>query len=170
MRVALKLPRISFHKYLFLLIFFYAVLRRRKRNFTLSALSGGSYPAPSDGYTSDCGQGGNRGEHSAGALKSCLRFAQGLCANHHDGVELPRAGGAADAAFKTALDLINYGKANPDTRTFETNGEGAFLHFATELFRKEAAFNYQHVPIETSGLKVTDLIGSRIDAALGANS
>ena len=70
--------------------------------------------------------------------------------------------------FKTARDLINYGKANPNKLTFGTNGEGAFLHFATELFRKDAGFTYHHVPFKSAGLIVTDLIGGRIDAVMSA--
>ena len=74
----------------------------------------------------------------------------------------------ANSPHRTARELIAYAKANPNKLSFGTNGEGVFLHFATELLRKEAGLTYFHVPIKNASLIVTVLIGQRIDAVLTA--
>lgn len=124
--------------------------------------------APTDGYTIGCGQGGNMVivplAYKKVAYDSLKDFAPiSLMASNYLALAVN-----ANSPHKTARELIAHAKANPDKMTFGTNGEGAFLHFATELFRKEAGFTYFHVPFKNAGLIVTDLIGGRIDAVLGA--
>ena len=124
--------------------------------------------APADGYTIGCGQGGNMViiplAHKKVAYDSHKDFAPiAMMASNFLALAVH-----PNTPFKTPRDLINYGKANPGKLTFGTNGEGAFLHFATELFRKEAGFTYHHVPFKTSSIIVTDLIGGRIDAVMAA--
>ncbi len=124
--------------------------------------------APTDGYTIGCGQGGNMVivplAYKKVAYDSLKDFAPiTLMASNFLALAVH-----PNVPFKTARELIIYGKANPGKLNFGTNGEGAFLHFATELFRKEAGFTYYHVPFKNAGLIVTDLIGGRIDATLSA--
>ena len=124
--------------------------------------------APADGYTIGCGQGGNMVviplAYKKVAYDSIKDFAPiTLLASNYLALAVH-----PNVPFKTTRELINYGKANPDKLAFGTNGEGGFLHFATELFRKEAGFTYFHVPFKNAGLIVTDLIGGRIDATLSA--
>lgn len=124
--------------------------------------------APADGYTIGCGQGGNMVivplAYKKVAYDSIKDFQPlALMASNYLALAVP-----AQSQFKTTRELIAYAKANPNKLTFGTNGEGAFLHFATELFRREAGFTYFHVPFKNAGLIVTDLIGGRIDATLGA--
>ena len=124
--------------------------------------------APADGYTIGCGQGGNM-------VIIPLAYKKVAYDSHKDFAPIAMMASNflalavhPNTPFKTARDLINYGKANPNKLTFGTNGEGAFLHFATELFRKDAGFTYHHVPFKSAGLIVTDLIGGRIDAVMSA--
>lgn len=124
--------------------------------------------APADGYTIGCGQGGNMViiplAYKKVAYDSYKDFAPiAMMASNFLALAVH-----PNTPFKTTRDLITYGKTNPGKLTFGTNGEGAFLHFATELFRKEAGFTYHHVPFKTAGTIVTDLIGGRIDAVMGA--
>jgi tripartite-type tricarboxylate transporter receptor subunit TctC len=70
--------------------------------------------------------------------------------------------------FKTTADLINHAKANPGKVSFGTTGEGAFLHFATELLRIQAGFTYLHVPYKSNALIMTEIMGGQIDATLGS--
>ncbi len=124
--------------------------------------------APADGYTIGCGQGGNMVivplAYKKIAYDSLKDFAPiTLMASNFLALAVH-----PNVPFKNTRELITYGKANPGKLNFGTNGEGAFLHFATELFRKEAGFSYYHVPFKNAGLIVTDLIGGRIDATLSA--
>jgi tripartite-type tricarboxylate transporter receptor subunit TctC len=124
--------------------------------------------APTDGYTIGCGQGGNMVivplAYKKVAYDSIRDFAPiALMVSNYLALAVH-----ANSPHKTARELIAFAKANPDKLSFGTNGEGAFLHFATELLRKEAGFTYFHVPFKNAGLIVTDLIGQRIDAVLGA--
>jgi len=124
--------------------------------------------APTDGYTIGCGQGGNMViiplAYKKVAYDSHKDFAPiALMASNFLALAVH-----PNTPFKTTRELITYGKANPGKLTFGTNGEGAFLHFATELFRKAAGFTYHHVPFKTASIIVTDLIGGRIDAVMSA--
>jgi len=73
-----------------------------------------------------------------------------------------------NAPFNTVDELIKYGKANPGKVTFGTNGEGAFLHFATEQFRMQAGFSYLHVPYKSMSAVFTEMLGNQIDATLAS--
>jgi tripartite-type tricarboxylate transporter receptor subunit TctC len=124
--------------------------------------------APTDGYTIGCGQGGNMViiplAYKKVAYDSFKDYAPiAMMATNFLALAVHPS-----APFSNARDLINYGKKNPGKLAFGTNGEGAFLHFATELFRKEAGFTYHHVPFKTAATIVTDLIGGRIDAVMAA--
>ncbi len=124
--------------------------------------------ASTDGYTIGCGQGGNMViiplAYQKVAYDSQKDFAPiAMMASNFLALAVN-----PNTPFKTTRELIAHAKANPGKLTFGTNGEGAFLHFATELFRKEAGFTYHHVPFKTASLIVTDLIGGRIDAVMSA--
>ncbi len=124
--------------------------------------------APADGYTIGCGQGGNMVVLPISQRKVpydthkdfapiALMASNFLALAVHPSVP-----------FKNVRDLITYAKANPGKLTFGTTGEGAFLHFATELFRREAGFTYLHVPFKSTTAIFTDIMGGRIDATLGS--
>ena len=124
--------------------------------------------APSDGYTLGCGQGGNM-------VIVPIAYKKVAYDTHKD--FLPVALMASNflalvvhptVPFKNVKELMTYARANPAKLTFGTTGEGAFLHFATELLRTKAGFTYLHVPYKTYPNVATDLMGGRLDASLGS--
>jgi tripartite-type tricarboxylate transporter receptor subunit TctC len=73
-----------------------------------------------------------------------------------------------DAPFKTTQELIAYAKAHPGKVTFGTNGEGAFLHFATEQFSQMAGYDYLHVPYKAISDVFSQMMGNQIDASMAS--
>ena len=124
--------------------------------------------APNDGYTLGCGQGGNMvivplayAKVAYDSRKDFTPMAM-MASNFVALVVSPKA------PFKTVKELIDYGKANPGKLTFGTNGEGAFLHFATEQLRLMAGFEYMHVPYKDMGAVFTQMLGGDINASVGS--
>ena len=122
--------------------------------------------APSDGYTIACGQGGNMviapiayQKVPYDTLKDFVPVAV-LVSNFPALVVHP------SVPFRNVNDLITYAKANPGKLSFGSNGEGAFIHFSTELLRTRAGFTYLHVPYKSVQTIVTEIMGGRIDAVL----
>jgi tripartite-type tricarboxylate transporter receptor subunit TctC len=124
--------------------------------------------APADGYTIGCGQGGNMVivpiaykkvayDTNKDFLPIALMASNFLALVVHPSVP-----------FRNVKELVAYARANPGKLSFGSTGEGAFLHFATELLRTKAGFTYLHVPYKTFQNVVTDLIGGRLDASLGS--
>ena len=124
--------------------------------------------APNDGYTLGCGQGGNMVvlplALSKVAYDSRKDFAPVamMASNFLALVVRP------DAPFKTTQELIAYAKANPGKVTFGTNGEGAFLHFATEHFSQMAGYEYLHVPYKAISDVFSQMMGNQIDASMAS--
>ena len=124
--------------------------------------------AAPDGYTLACGQGGNMVivplayEKVAYDTNKDFMPVAVMASNFLALVVNP------NVPFKTTADLINYAKANPARVTFGTTGEGAFLHFATELLRVQDGFTYLHVPYKSAALITTEILGGQIDATLSS--
>ena len=122
--------------------------------------------APPDGYTVGCGQGGNMVivplAYQKVAYDSFKDFAPIalMVSNFLALVVHP------SVPFKSVKDLVTYAKAHPGTLTFGSTGEGAFIHFATELLRTKAGFTYLHVPYKSVSNIFTEIMGGRIDATL----
>lgn len=124
--------------------------------------------APADGYTIACGQGGNLSviPHTMKNVpyKALQDFAPiALVATNYLALVA-----ANNAPFKSTADLVKYLKANPGKVTFATNGQGAFLHMATELFRSSVGFEYIHVPFKGIGSMAQELLANRVDAAFSS--
>ena len=124
--------------------------------------------APPDGYTIGCGQGGNMVIVPLAYQKVAYDSKKDF-----DPIALMASNFLAlmvspNAPFNTVDELIKYGKANPGKVTFGTNGEGAFLHFATEQFRMQAGFSYLHVPYKSMSAVFTEMLGNQIDATLAS--
>ena len=124
--------------------------------------------APADGYTLGCGQGGNMvivplayAKVAYDSRKDFTPMAM-MASNFLALVVSPKT------PFKTVKELIDYGKANPGKLTFGTNGEGAFLHFASEQFRMMSGFEYLHVPYKDMGAVFTQMLGGEISASMGS--
>ena len=124
--------------------------------------------APADGYTIACGQGGNLSviPHTMKNVpyKALQDFAPvALVATNYLALVA-----ANNAPFKTTAELVKHLKANPGKVTFATNGQGAFLHMATELFRSSVGFEYIHVPFKGIGSMAQELLANRVDAAFSS--
>ena len=124
--------------------------------------------APADGHTLACGQGGNMVivplAYQKVPYDSIKDFAPvSVMASNFLALAVN-----PNVPFKTVADLVAHAKANPGKVSFGTNGEGAFLHFATELLRVQAGFSYLHVPYKSNALIMTEILGGQIDATLGS--
>jgi tripartite-type tricarboxylate transporter receptor subunit TctC len=124
--------------------------------------------ATPDGYTIACGQGGNMSviPHTMKDVpyKALEDFAPvALVATNYLALVA-----SPSAPFKTTAELVKYLKANPGRVTFATNGQGAFLHMATELFRSAVGFEYIHVPFKGIADMATELLSGRVDAAFSS--
>jgi len=124
--------------------------------------------APADGYTFACGQGGNMSviPHTMkdvpyDALKDFAPVAL-VATNYLALVVYP------GTPFKNVGEFVKYLKANPGKVSFASNGEGAFVHMATELFRSHVGFEYLHVPFKGVSLMAQELMSGRVDAAFGS--
>lgn len=122
--------------------------------------------APGDGYTIACGQGGNMSviPHTMkkvpyDALKDFAPIAL-IATNYLALVVHP------STPFRNVGDFVKYLKANPGKVSFASNGEGAFLHMATELFRSYVKFDYLHVPFKGTTQMAQELMTGGVDAAL----
>lgn len=121
-----------------------------------------------DGYTLGCGQGGNM-------VIVPLSYAKVAYNARSDFTPIAMMASnflalvvSNQTPFKSVKDVIDYARANPGKLTFGTNGEGAFLHFATEQFRLLAGFEYIHVPHRGMSDVFTQMIGGEINASLGS--
>ena len=124
--------------------------------------------APADGYTFACGQGGNLSviPHTMknvpfDALKDFTPVA--LVATNYLALVV-----APGTPYKDVGEFVKYLKANPGKVSFASNGEGAFVHMATELFRSYVGFQYLHVPFKGVGLMTQEVMSGRVDAAFGS--
>lgn len=124
--------------------------------------------APGDGYTIACGQGGNMSvvPHTMkkvpyDALKDFQPIAL-IATNYLALVVHP------STPFRDVGAFVKYLKANPGKVAFASNGEGAFLHMATELFRSSVKFEYLHVPFKGVSQMAQELMGGGVDAAFSS--
>ncbi|MFM8548475.1 MAG: Bug family tripartite tricarboxylate transporter substrate binding protein [Betaproteobacteria bacterium] len=124
--------------------------------------------APAEGYTLACGQGGNM-------VIVPLAYAKVAYNARTDFTPIAMMASnflalivSNQTPFKSVRELIDYARSNPGKLTFGTNGEGAFLHFATEQFRLQAGFEYIHVPHRAMSDVFTQMIGGEINASLGS--
>lgn len=76
----------------------------------------------------------------------------------------------ADTPFKTAQDLIAYGKSKKDGLTFGSPGPGSQPHLAAELLFREAGVKGLNVPFRGDNPAYTELLAGRVDATLTAIS
>ena len=121
-----------------------------------------------DGHTFACGQGGNMSvvPHTMknvpyDAIKDFAPIAL-IATNYLALVVYP------NAPFKTTGEFIKYLKANPGKVSFGSNGEGAFLHMAAELFRSQVGFEYVHVPYKGVVPMAQDVMTGRVHAAFSS--
>jgi tripartite-type tricarboxylate transporter receptor subunit TctC len=124
--------------------------------------------AAPDGYTLGCGNGGSLAilPHAMKNIPyNALKDFTAISLMATNFMALAVGGGSS---FKSVGDLVQQAKQNPGKVTFGSNGEGAFLHFATELFRSTAGFSYLHVPFKGFPQLAGDLVSGRLDASFGS--
>jgi tripartite-type tricarboxylate transporter receptor subunit TctC len=124
--------------------------------------------APADGYTFACGQGGNMSviPHTMknvpyDAMKDFQPVAL-IATNYLALVVSPTT------PFKNVAEFVKYLKANPGKVSFASNGEGAFMHMTTEVFRSFVKFEYVHVPFKGVAPAAAEVMSGRVDAAFGS--
>jgi tripartite-type tricarboxylate transporter receptor subunit TctC len=125
--------------------------------------------APADGYTFACGQGGNMSviPHTMknvpyNALKDFQPVAL-IATNYLALVVHP------STPFRNVGELIKYLKAHPGKVSFASNGEGAFVHMATESFRSAVGgFEYLHVPFKGVAEMGREIMAGRVDAGISS--
>jgi len=124
--------------------------------------------ATPDGYTLGCGQGGNMvivplvyQKVPYDTKKDFAPIAL-LASNFLALIVGPHV------PYKTTEELIAFAKKNPGRLAFGTNGEGAFLHMATEQFSQQAGITYLHVPYKSMPAVFTEMLGGQIDASLAS--
>ena len=123
---------------------------------------------PPDGYTIACGQGGNMSvlPHTMkGIPYDAMKDFQGisLVATNYLALVVHPA-----TPFKNVGEFVKYLKANPGKVTFASNGEGAFIHMTTEMFRSQVGFTYLHVPFKGVPQMGQELMAGRVDAAFSS--
>ncbi len=64
---------------------------------------------------------------------------------------------------KTALDLVQYAKANPGKLNYSSSGIGSPIHMTTELLEIATGTKMTHVPYKGMGAAYADLVGGRIN-------
>ena len=67
-----------------------------------------------------------------------------------------------DVPAKTLPELIAYAKANPGKLNFGSSGKGSSNHLATELFKRMAGIEMEHVPFQGGGPMDIALVGGQI--------
>ncbi len=124
--------------------------------------------APPDGYTLACGQGGNMVivplSYQKVAYDTFKDFTPVslMVSNFVALVVHP------SVPFRNVKDLIVYAKENPGKLAFGSTGEGAFIHFSTEMLRTQAGFTYLHVPYKSVSAIYSEILGGRIDAVISS--
>ena len=69
----------------------------------------------------------------------------------------------ANAASKSAAELVAAAKANPAKLTMSSAGTGSSNHLVGELFQDIAGARFTHVPYKGSGQALTDLMAGTVD-------
>jgi len=69
---------------------------------------------------------------------------------------------------KSAQELVQYVKANPDKLTYASSGIGSPIHMTTELFQIATGTRMVHVPYKGMGAAYADLVGGRINLSFAS--
>jgi tripartite-type tricarboxylate transporter receptor subunit TctC len=71
---------------------------------------------------------------------------------------------------KTVPEFIAYAKANPRKVNMASNGNGALLHLAGELFKMMAGVDMVHVPYRGAAPALTDLMSGQVQVMFAAST
>ncbi len=70
---------------------------------------------------------------------------------------------SANSKFKTLADVVAAARANPDTVTYGSPGNGTTIHLAGHLFEKAAGINIRHIPYKGSNPALMDALAGNVD-------
>lgn len=68
-------------------------------------------------------------------------------------------------SVKTLGEFIQRAKATPQAITYATPGIGSSVHFASELFARQASVKLTHVPYKGAAPAVADVMAGQVDAS-----
>ena len=68
----------------------------------------------------------------------------------------------SSSPWKTMKELVEYSKKNPGAITFSSSGAMGITHLLAEIFAKDAAVNWRHIPYQGSGPAITALLGGHV--------
>ena len=71
---------------------------------------------------------------------------------------------SADLGLKSLADFEKYAKNKQDKASYGTTGAGSSWHIAGEMLNREIDNSLVHIPYQTPGAALTDLLGGRLDA------
>jgi tripartite-type tricarboxylate transporter receptor subunit TctC len=72
------------------------------------------------------------------------------------------------AEAKTLREFISFARANPDTLSYGSAGNGSVNHLLGEMLKTEADIHMVHVPYKGASAAIADVIGGHIDAAFAS--
>lgn len=72
----------------------------------------------------------------------------------------------ADNPAKTVADFVAAAKANPDTRSYGSYGNGSLGHLIGEAFKHASGVRMVHVPYKGCAAAINDLIGNQLSAVV----
>ncbi|WP_119155125.1 tripartite tricarboxylate transporter substrate binding protein [Caldimonas tepidiphila] len=75
-----------------------------------------------------------------------------------------------EAPFKTARELIEYARRNPDKISYASSGNGSAVHLSTELLKSMTGTQMVHIPYKGAAPALTDLMGGQVQLFLDAAS
>ena len=70
---------------------------------------------------------------------------------------------ASNPRFKTLADVVAAAKADPDSITYGSPGNGTTIHLAGEIFKAAAGIQMRHVPYKGSNPALIDVLAGNID-------
>ncbi|WP_295550726.1 tripartite tricarboxylate transporter substrate binding protein [uncultured Pseudacidovorax sp.] len=69
----------------------------------------------------------------------------------------------SESRFKTLKDVVEAARAQPDTVTFGSPGNGTTIHLAGEIFKTAAKIQIRHVPYKGSNAAMMDVLAGNVD-------
>jgi tripartite-type tricarboxylate transporter receptor subunit TctC len=72
---------------------------------------------------------------------------------------------ALASPWKNMNDVVEYSKSNPGKVTYSSSGYMGITHLLGEIFTKEAAVKWNHIPFAGSAPAITALLGGHVDIA-----
>lgn len=68
-----------------------------------------------------------------------------------------------ESKFKTLADLVTAAKAQPESLTMASAGNGTVGHLTGEIFTRQAGIQTRHIPYKGAAPAATDLLGGQVD-------